>query len=47
MFPSVDKKSVCDDVEKLAGFHFDMDIYVDGYIEAYKHSKDIGLFLST
>lgn len=44
LFPSVDVLPVCDDEKKLAAFHFDMDAYVDGYIEAYKYAKTKGMF---
>ncbi len=47
LFPSVDKIPVCDDVVKLTEFHFDMDAYVDTYIEAYCYAKEKGLFFGS
>lgn len=44
LFPAVDKIPVCDDEEKLSIVHFDMDAYVDNYIEAYLYAKSKGLF---
>jgi len=44
MFPSVGAQPICEDKENSTAFHFDMDMYVDGYIEAYKYGKSIGLF---
>ena len=44
LFPSVDKTPVCDDVEKLSSFNFNMDSYLDNYIDAYKYAKSKNLF---
>lgn len=44
LFYSVDEKPVCEDLAKRAAFSFDMDNYVDCYLEAYKYAQSIGLF---
>ncbi len=43
-FPAVDRIPVCDDVEKLANFHFDMDGYVKCFIEAHQYAEKQGVF---
>jgi len=44
LFYAVEKVPVCDDIEKINSYRFDMDAYVDNYIEAYHYAKKIGLF---
>ena len=44
LFPSVDKIPMCNDEEKQRNYHFDMDAYVDNYIEAYHYAKSKGVF---
>lgn len=44
IFQSVDKIPVYDDIRKLDSYNFDMDKYVDNYIEAYKYAKKKGVF---
>jgi radical SAM protein with 4Fe4S-binding SPASM domain len=44
LFSSVDKIPFCEDEQKIANFHFDMDKYIDYYIDAYNYAKDKGLF---
>lgn len=44
MFPSVGKVPVCDDIVKQASSSFDMNAYVDKYIEAYFYAKEKGVF---
>jgi len=44
LFPSVDKIPQCDDSRKKSSFHFDMDAYVDGFIEAYHYAENKGIF---
>jgi radical SAM protein with 4Fe4S-binding SPASM domain len=43
-FPAVNKKPVCDDPEKLGKYNFDMNAYVEKYIEAYRYAKTKRLF---
>lgn len=44
LFPSVGKIPVCNDIDKLNSYHFDMDAYVDNYISAYQYAEKIGMF---
>jgi len=44
VFPSVGIIPVCDDAEKTSDFSFDMDKYVNNYIEAKKYADEIGVF---
>ncbi|MDR2720602.1 MAG: SPASM domain-containing protein, partial [Nitrososphaerota archaeon] len=44
LFPTVDKKAVCEDNDKLADYSFDMESYLDNYIDAYYYAKEKGLF---
>ena len=44
LFYSVGKRPVCDDPEKMANYHFDMDKYISYYLEAYKYAKTMGMF---
>lgn len=44
LFPSVDKIPVCNDKDKLNAYSFDMNQYVDNYIEAYYYAKGKNVF---
>lgn len=44
LFYSVGKIAVCDDDQKRHSYHFDMDLYVNQYIDAYKYAKTKGVF---
>jgi len=44
LFPTVDKLAVCMDNTKLASYSFDMDKYVENYIDAYRYAKAKGMF---
>lgn len=44
LFPSVNKIPVCEDNDKLESYDFDMDLYVDNYIEAYNYAKEKNMF---
>lgn len=44
MFPSVEKIPVCHDVKRYSEYSFDMDLYIDNYINAYKYAKQKGIF---
>ena len=44
LFQSVGQKPVCEDPIKLASYSFNMDGYVDNYIDAYRYAKDKGIF---
>lgn len=44
LFPSVGKLPVCNDVKKLNEYSFDMDSYLDHYIEAYYYAREKGIF---
>lgn len=44
LFPSVGTVPVCDDFEKLSEYSFDMELYLDQYIEAYHYAKNKGIF---
>lgn len=44
IFYSVGQIPVCQDEEKKRNYHFDMDKYLDNYIEAYRYGKSKGLF---
>lgn len=44
LFYSVGDKPVCADMVKKASYSFDMNSYIDSYIEAYRYAKSIGLF---
>lgn len=44
VFPTVGKIPVCKDTEKLESFQFNMDRYVDTYIEARHHAEKVGVF---
>ena len=44
LFYTVGKIPVCDDVDKINNYSFDMDLYVNSYLSAYKYAKEKGLF---
>lgn len=44
LFYTVDKIPVCDDLKKKSQYDFDMDKYIDYYVEAYHYAKDKGMF---
>lgn len=44
LFYGVGKKTVCEDPEKLASYHFDMEKYIKNYLEAYKYATTKGVF---
>jgi radical SAM protein with 4Fe4S-binding SPASM domain len=44
LFYAVDKIPVCDDKEKKEKFNFNMNKYLDNYINTYKHFQEKGLF---
>jgi len=44
VFPTVGMIPVCKDTEKLESFQFNMDRYVDTYIEARRHAEKSGVF---
>lgn len=44
LFYSVGKVPVCIDIEKQEDYSFDMDGYIDNYLEAYKYAKSKGMF---
>lgn len=44
LFYSVGKTPVCDDKNKIKNYHFDMNAYIDNYLEAYKYAKSKGVF---
>lgn len=44
LFYSVGKVPVCVDEQKKQSYHFDMDMYIDNYIKAYKYAKSKGVF---
>ena len=44
LFYSVGQIPVCDDEKKLKEYSFDMDRYLDNYIQTYHYAKEKGLF---
>lgn len=44
LFYAVGDKPVCNDIVKKTSYSFDMDSYIDCYLEAYKYAQNIGLF---
>ena len=44
LFPSVGKIPTCDDIHLSRSFNFDMDNYIDNYIEAYHYGKAKNVF---
>ena len=44
LFPAVGEKPFCDDIAKQATYTFDLDHYVDEYIDAYYYAKTRGMF---
>ena len=43
IFPSVGDMPVCNDVNREK-IHFDMDAYIEKYVEAFRYAKQIGVF---
>lgn len=44
LFYSVGRKPVCRDEDKKRQYHFDMESYIDNYLDAYRYAKERGLF---
>lgn len=44
LFHTVDKIPVCDDLNKVNSYHFDMDVYIDCYLKSYHYARAKGLF---
>ncbi len=44
LFYGVGEKPVCEDKEKQCSYHFDMDSYVNNYIDAYQYANEKGVF---
>lgn len=44
LFYSVGKIPICDDLEKQNKYSFDMDTYINNYLEAYYYAKSKGVF---
>ena len=44
LFYSVGNRPVCQDQYKIEHYHFDMDSYLDNFLEAYQYAKSKGLF---
>lgn len=44
LFYSVGKIPVCIDEQKRQSYHFDMDLYLDNYLRAYKYAKSKDVF---
>lgn len=44
LFYSVGKIPVCMDNQKKDSYHFDMDMYLENYLNAYKYAKSKGVF---
>ena len=44
LFYDVGKIPVCHDAKKQSSYHFDMDLYIDNYLKAYKYAKTKGVF---
>ena len=44
MFYSVGKIPVCDDETKQRNYSFDMDAYIENYLDAYHYAKEKGVF---
>ena len=47
LFPSVGTIPVCEDEEKIFQYSFDMDTYLDNYLDAYWYAKEKGMFYGT
>ena len=47
LFPTVDTVPVCDDEQKRNTFAFDMDKYVEEYIEAHQYAESKGIFYTS
>ena len=44
LFYGVGKIPVCQDEQKKSAYHFNMDLYLDNYLKAYKYAKSKGVF---
>ena len=44
IFPEVKKRPVCEDTDREAMFHIDLEAYVKNFIEAYRYTKTKGVF---
>lgn len=44
VFPSVGDTPVCEDPIRAESYHFDMDLYADTYIDAYKYAQQYNIF---
>lgn len=44
LFYTVDKRPVCEDPKKQARYNFDMDAYLENYIEAFNYAKEKDVF---
>lgn len=44
LFPSVGDIPVCEDEKKMREYTFDMDLYADEYVKAYRYAKEKGVF---
>ena len=44
LFPSVEKKPVCEDIDKQQSHSFDMNTYLENYLQAYHYAKNKGIF---
>lgn len=47
LFQEVQDRPVCMTPKRQENFHFDMDTFVDTYVEAYQYAKSIGIFYGT
>ena len=47
LFQEVQDKPVCMMPKKQENFQFDMDTFIDTYVEAYQYAKNIGVFYGT
>lgn len=44
LFYSVGQIPVCDDAKKKSAYSFDMDAYIENYLDAYRYAKSKGVF---
>lgn len=47
LFYTVEEKPVCEDYVRQSLYNFDMDMYLENYLEAYEYAKRIGMFWGT